>query len=97
MNVILAVLSLAIILLIIFIINKKTSSFTDKKTNLSNELYNQLHIFMTSNENTYINFVNTYGSRNPLLYFELYQLYRLNSNKEVTVKDYEVILSKLSR
>lgn len=89
MNVIIFILTIAMILLVIFIVTKKSSSSDEL------QLFDTLNPLFTNNreDTTYEDFTKRTGMRNPLLYFELYQMYRYKG--KVDISDYKNLLDTL--
>ena len=93
MNVVLAILAIAFVLLIVFVITKKNSfgsTYTDES-----KLFDMLNPFFLRSEPSYDDFVDITGLRNPLLFVELYGAYKYGDLSVVGIDDYKKILDKL--
>lgn len=73
-----------VIVIIFFIVNKRRAEANT---------YKRLHpLFL--NSISYVDYVKTTKTRNPVMYFELRQLYKYKTDGEVTANDYAKIIEK---
>ena len=94
MKIVILVIVLAILLLIVFVANrsKKTTTTANSDAVKMFDKYDSLF----KNDVSYVDFVKFSDMRNPLLYFELRQLYEhRGDNVVVTHSNYGNILNKL--
>jgi len=103
MKIIVLIIVLCIVLLFVFTYNNNSGANSstrnsiidcdDDKAALSmfnayDELFNKKNI-------NYRDFMKTTDLRNPLLFFELKQLYKFKNKGDITFNDYDTVLKKL--